>query len=542
MRRRRTRAGEALLIALLVGVVVPAASRAQETASPGDAPVAPASEAPKTPTISVEGIDGEIRAGDYALKIVGLDTSTWPDVRLDFSVVNRANASFNGLTAAGIRAVHDGKPLTIRDEDLRLKRGGPADVLLMIDGSGSMKSRGVGISKLGAARGALLTFVDQLGPEDRAAFGFFDESPSVVVGLTRDKAALKEAIATFTPRREEGRFTRLYDAVDFALEQARLNRIANVVIMSDGWEDSPVSQQLAGSPEELAVFKTQREQQVVERSRRAGVRIFTIAIGDKNGKGLAFVDYDALAHMSQGSDGGTVDYIDLPELEQKAKGNIEEYKKLFLESLRGVFDRIGRSMHYDYSLTLHLEDAPKDDAEHLINIDFTVEQERLPGVLAYTWKGTAGGDAVPIVTESRALPGVLIAQPREAATRPRLAVIFFALLVVLLALALVPVLIGFVATSGAVSRLRKAIVTVGGRSPLAGRECPNERDGLGGQYLIKAGDVVVVCPACNTPHHLGCWQLNRDVCWNRACEHNEPIPDEVARRYQIDPEHAPGTV
>jgi hypothetical protein len=246
--------------------------------------------------------------------------------------------------------------------------------------------------------------------------------------------------------------------------------------------------------------------------------------------------------MSQGTDGGTIDYIDIPELERKAQGNVEEYKRLFLEALHNVFGRIGRSMHYDYSLTLRLGDRPKDDREHVINVDFTIGQEQLPAVLSYTWRGAVGPDAVPVVTGKRALPGVFIAQPRKEATRPRLVVIFVGLLLPLLAMALAPLAIGMIASGGAASRLRKAIVTVGGRSPLVGKECPNERDGLGGQYLIKPGDVVVVCPQCNTPHHLACWHLNRDVCWNRACEHEEAIPEDVARRYQIDAGEAAGAV
>ncbi len=481
--------------------------------------------------VAVEGADGEVRAGNYSLKLAGVDTSAWPAVRLDFSVVNRANEPIDSLRATDVAAAHDGSPVAT---ELVLKRGGPANVFLVLDGSLSMKNRGPSISKLGAARGALITFIEQMGPKDRAGFAVFADELTVLVPVTSDKTALIDAVATFMPEAATAQNTRLYRAVELAVEEARKGGVRNVVLMSDGWEDTAESRELMKNPPRWTEYKAQREQAVADVSRRAGVRVFTIALGDRNGTGLAFVDYEALDRISKGTDGGTCSYVDLPELERKAQGDVDAYRRLFLQSLASVFSSIGQSVRYDYSLTLLLGDAAvRDDREHLINLDFTVGAERLPAVVTYTWKG-AGADDVPAVTSRRALPGMLISTPAASATRPRLAAIFLVLLVVLSVMAGVPAVGRRLLVRSGEAEARKVIVSVAPRSPLVGSECPNERAGLGGGFLIKPGDVVVVCGACGSPHHIGCWHMNRDTCWNRACEHETKIPDELARTYELE--------
>lgn len=69
--------------------------------------------------VAVEGADGEVRAGNYSLKLAGVDTSAWPAVRLDFSVVNRANEPIDSLRATDVAAAHDGSPVAT---ELVLKR------------------------------------------------------------------------------------------------------------------------------------------------------------------------------------------------------------------------------------------------------------------------------------------------------------------------------------------------------------------------------------------------------------------------------------
>lgn len=484
--------------------------------------------------VAVEGADGEVRAGDYSLKFAGVDTSGWPSVRLDFSVLNRASQPINTLRSTDITATHDGQAVPLDPADLVLKRGGPASVFLVLDGSLSMKNPGTGISKLGAARGAMITFVDRMSERDRAGFAVFAESLTVLVPLTNDKTALVDALSTFMPEPATGQNTRLYDAVEQAIAEAKKAGISNVVLMSDGWEDTPESRQLMKDPAQWAVYKHGREQSLADLSRRSGVRVFTVALGDKDGKGLAFVDYEALVNISKGTDGGSCSYVDLPDLDRRAHGDLDLYRKLFLDALAEVFANIGQSVRYDYSLTLRLGDAAvRDDREHVINLDFAIAAERLPAVVTYTWKGT-GEEGVPTVTSRRVLPGILIATPAATATRPNLAAIFFVLLTVLSVLTVVPVLGRRLLVRSEGAAARSSIVSVAPRSSYVGAECPNERSGLGGGFLIKPGDVIVVCPKCQSPHHIGCWRLNHDTCWNRACEHETKIPDELVKTYELE--------
>lgn len=514
-RKMKWRLVACALLALMI-LAGPAGGTGLQDATPGSA----------DDQVAVEGADGEVRAGTYSLKLAGVDTSAWPSLRLDFSVLNRADEPINTLRESDISVTHDGTPVSTQ---LVLKRGGPASVFLVLDGSLSMMNRGTGISKLGAARGALLTFVEKMGPKDRAGFAVFSDGLRVLVPVTSDRNVLIDSISTFVPEPGSGQNTRLYDSVEQAVQEAKRGGVQNVVLMSDGWEDTAESRALQKEPLKWAEYKTAREKAVADVSRRLGVRVFTIALGDRAGTGLSFVDYEALDRISKGTDGGTCNYIDLPELKRRSGGDLDAYRRLFLTALSDVFSSIGQSVRYDYSLNLLLgETAVRDEKEHLINLEFTIANERLPAVVTYTWKGAAEGD-VPTVTSRRALAGVLISTPAPEATRPRLVAVFLGIFVVLAVMGAVPA-VGrrLLARSGEASA-RKSVVTVSPRSKYVGTECPNERDGLGGGFLIKPGDVIVVCEKCGAQHHLGCWHLNRDTCWNRACEHETRLPVELLR-------------
>jgi hypothetical protein len=369
---------------------------------------------------------------------------------------------------------------------------------------------------------------------DKAAFAVFAEDLTVVVPATSDKATLIDALETFNPDPANAQNTRLYDGVERAINSAKSAGVRNVVLMSDGWEDTSESRELIKDQSKWAAYKQDREQRIADLSRRTGVRVFTVALGDKDGTGLAFVDFEALESISKGTDGGTCSYVDLPDITAKAKGDLDAYRRLFRETLANVFANIGQSVRYDYSLNLRLGDAAvRDDREHLINLDFTIGAERLPAVITYTWKGTAADD-VPAVTSRRVLPGILISTPAASATRPRLAAIFVVMLVVLSLMAGVPALGRRLLVKSDEAEARKSIVSVAPRSKFVGAECPNERVGLGGGFLIKPGDVIVVCGACGSAHHIGCWHMNRDTCWNRACEHETKISAEIAKTYELE--------
>ena len=223
-----------------------------------------AQAATTAPTPMLQGqVAQEVNKEGYHLIPHGLAMDSWPNPRFNFSITHNDPSSgksipFNGLRAADIRVQLDGgQEFTPKDSDLKLTGSDPASVLLLLDGSGSMVDSHLGVNKLSAAKKALNTFIDSLGERDVAAFAAFDDSPRIITQPTSNKSVLHSDINNFTLRPGHSAYTRLYDAVDFALRQAHDNKLRHIVVISDGWEDSPESQKLT-SPTQLSDFKHQR--------------------------------------------------------------------------------------------------------------------------------------------------------------------------------------------------------------------------------------------------------------------------------------------
>jgi Mg-chelatase subunit ChlD len=478
-----------------------------------------------TPTPAVTADSGEVNKSGYSLKPKGLSTGEWPNLRLDFSIERSDHTPFRNLNLADVQPRLDGQILATREGDLRLRDNEGSTVLLLLDGSGSMS--GMGVDKLRAAKEALKTLVNNLGPSDRVEVVTFDEETSIIVPPTSDKELLKREIENFSIRRDKSRFTMLYDAVDFALLEARQKNIKHVLVISDGWEDTP--QTRAFAPAQLDEYKQRREQGIIDSSRSNDVRVFTVAIGDEHGKGLNYVDRAALAHISQGANGGIPAYIELTsDSENKA---LQE--KELLAQLQQTLDALRQSFRYSYSLTLHLDQSmQRDGREHKLWVGFSVgETPRIQLPVEYTLAWATSGP--PVVKAVNVQPAIFIQSAPRSIKWPQLLLIYLALLLLLIVLALLPAVGRRLVGGGKAVRLLKAIVTVGDRSPLIGSPCPNEGAASGRRYLIKAGDVVLVCPQCKTRHHLSCWRFNEHHCMNRTCEFEMVIPSQILEKYGL---------
>ena len=102
----------------------------------------------------------------------------------------------------------------------------PFTVALMIDTSGSTRFR------LREIQDAAITFIEKLRPDDRVLVVTFDDNIRVLAEATNDRYTLRDAIHRVRP----GEGTRLYDAVDFVINQ-RFNRIKGrkaIVLFTDG--------------------------------------------------------------------------------------------------------------------------------------------------------------------------------------------------------------------------------------------------------------------------------------------------------------------
>ena len=114
-----------------------------------------------------------------------------------------------------------------------------ADVVLVIDVSGSMQATDVTPTRLDAAKSAASTLIDQLPGADRIALISFDTRTTVSQGLTTNRDAVKAALSSLVP----GSGTALGDALTVALNQlnpaARTasgarERPAMIVVLTDG--------------------------------------------------------------------------------------------------------------------------------------------------------------------------------------------------------------------------------------------------------------------------------------------------------------------
>jgi len=114
-----------------------------------------------------------------------------------------------------------------------------ADVVLVIDVSGSMQATDVAPTRLDAAKSAATSLIDQLPGADRIALISFDSHATVRQGLTTDRDAVKAALASLVP----GSGTALGDGLAVALSQLNSTgrtasgareRPAMIVVLTDG--------------------------------------------------------------------------------------------------------------------------------------------------------------------------------------------------------------------------------------------------------------------------------------------------------------------
>ena len=114
-----------------------------------------------------------------------------------------------------------------------------ADVVLVIDVSGSMQATDVAPTRLDAAKNAAATLIDQLPASDRIALVSFDSRALLRQGLTTDRGAVKAALSTLVP----GTGTALGDGLSLALAQLNPSartasgtraQPAMIVVLTDG--------------------------------------------------------------------------------------------------------------------------------------------------------------------------------------------------------------------------------------------------------------------------------------------------------------------
>ena len=158
-----------------------------------------------------------------------------------------------------------------------------ATVVLVIDVSGSMRATDVKPSRLGAAQAALRKFLDQVPSQVRVALVAFAGDPQVASPPTTDYDLVREAVGSLDYFSGFGG-TAIGDALAAAVELVRppapsgAQTIAftiatptkspvSILFLSDGHQTRGELQPLEGA----------------ERARRAGIPVYTIALGTPSG-------------------------------------------------------------------------------------------------------------------------------------------------------------------------------------------------------------------------------------------------------------------
>ena len=229
------------------------------------------------------------------------------------------------LSANHFHVLDNGEPQTIKYFETTYQ---PLHCAILLDTTASMAK------VLPTLKNALLQFVDQLGEGDDIALYNFDEKVQTQQDFTKDKAAIKRAAMRL---HAQGR-TALFDAVS---EVSRdMNDLAGkkaIIVFTDG--DDNTSALTA--------------QSAVERARKSGIPLFTIAEGEA-------VSSPQLRRL-------------LVDMSTSTGGSSFEVKEP--KDMQGVFARISEQMQHIYLLAYQPKIKPLDGKWRKIEVSIEGSNE-----------------------------------------------------------------------------------------------------------------------------------------------------------------------
>jgi Ca-activated chloride channel family protein len=197
-------------------------------------------------------------------------------------------------------------------------------VILAVDASLSMHATDVKPSRLGAAQAAVHSFLD--GVPRRAKVGLVVFSGDAQVGAppTTDRALVRESVDTLGSSSGFGG-TAIGDALVLAVDLAgrtvpARSRSTSILFLSDGRQNQGVVGPLEGA----------------RRARKAGIRVYTIALGTDHGRLPAYVESIATGSAARllGPDPGTLRRI------SRITGG-EFFRARNAEALRSAYSQLG---------------------------------------------------------------------------------------------------------------------------------------------------------------------------------------------------------
>ena len=221
--------------------------------------------------------------------------------------------------------------------------GGNVDVMLSIDTSGSMGG-GPG-SRMENAKAAALTFLDNLGSNDRVGLVTFDTTGSLLQGLTFDHSLVAAFLQPGQAGITSGGFTMMDAGVDLAADELTANDRGvdqAIILLGDGQPNRsarPGSNHIQNAIDAAADAKA------------AGITMITVGLGVSGGP------QNTLIQMASGSNGTTLYYDsptgdDLDEIYSQIAAVVLTGEAVIVEgSLREVMDALEDGIELDANLS-----------------------------------------------------------------------------------------------------------------------------------------------------------------------------------------------
>jgi Ca-activated chloride channel homolog len=181
----------------------------------------------------------------------------------------------------------------LRGYDVERRERPPANLVFLVDVSGSMMSR----DKLPLVKCSLALMAEQLGPRDRVSIVVYAGAAGRVLAPTADKRLVQDALG----RLQAGGSTAGAEGIELAYKTARENMVEGginrVILATDGDFN-------------VGVSNTETLVDMVERERRSGVQLTTLGYGTGNYN-------EAMMEQIADHGNGNYAYIDSPREAQK---------------------------------------------------------------------------------------------------------------------------------------------------------------------------------------------------------------------------------
>ena len=321
----------------------------------------------------------ETPAGDVKIQITQVDTSQFPEVTVYVSVTD-SNGEPVGVEANNIVIKENNQAINPTGIGGEGQIG-PLTTLLVMDISGSMNTAG----KLSAAKAAAIAYVEQVRAGDAVGLMSFNTQINYVQEITTDREALFTAINSLRAREDTAMYDALAEGVD-VLENIPGRK--TIIVLTDGLDN--VS---SLSPDE-----------VLERIGPSGLSISTIGLGDPtvSSGSLTALDEAALQRLASRA-GGAYAFADDPD------------------SLLAVYQRYGRALQSEYAVSYISPGNLRDGVNRALSVSL---------IDAISTSVSAQGAVYN--------PGGLVPEIASPAPWP----LFLALLGGLLALLLIPIIVG----------------------------------------------------------------------------------------------------